>query len=138
MSQLLIKRINSLEERVKAIENYIYLAPLRVSAEKAAPQSKQISLTEFLREKKPSDGVKKTLAIGYYIQCFEGKNNFNVKDLKKGFQRARETKPLNLSDKVNMAIRNGFFNEAPEKKDNKKAWHLTDTGIKFIENSFKK
>lgn len=127
------QRIADLEKRIKIIEDQLCTKkPLSVNLES------KISLTEFLREKKPSDDVKKTLAIGYYLQCSEGVGKFNVKDLGKGFQRARETKPLNLSDKVNMAIRNGYLDEDAEKKDHKKAWHLTDSGIKFVENGFKK
>ncbi len=33
-------------------------------------------------------------------------------------------------------IRNGYMDEVAEKKDSRKAWHLTSTGEQFVENNF--
>ncbi len=133
MSEELLQRIIKLENRIKAIEDGSSREP-----EQSVNSSSKPSIREFLIEKSPSDDVKKTIAIGYYLEHFEGLDSFNIKDLEKGFERAREKKPLNMNDKVNMAIRNGFLDEVAEKKESRKAWHITNTGISFVESNFQK
>lgn len=87
--------------------------------------------------KNPSDDVKKTLAIAYYLEKFDGYSVFNAGDLLKAYQRAKEKKPLNINDKINLNIKNSHMDEAPEKKNGKKAWYLTTSGERFVENDFK-
>ena len=127
----LTKRIDDLEERVSGLE-----AKKGVEGNDPLASTKKLSLKEFLISKKPSDDVKKALAIGYYLEKFEGLTSFNAGDLESSFERAKEKKPLNINDKVNMNIHNGYMDEVAEKKDSRKAWHLTSTGEQFVENNF--
>jgi len=131
------QRIDEIEARVKQIEERLALTAAKQPST-VAIQTKPLSLQEFLIEKKPTGDVQKTLAIGYFLEIHEKIGAFNVADLLRGFERAKEKKPLNLNDKVNMAIRNAYFDEVVEKKDNKKAWQLTNKGIAFVDNSFNK
>ena len=127
----LLKKINDLEKRVAALETKKDADPVGQSS-----SPKKVSLREFLNSKKPNDDVKKTLVIGYYLEKFEGLSSFNAGDLEGSFEKAKEKKPLNINDKVNMNIRNGYMDEVAEKKDSRKAWHLTSTGEQFVENNF--
>jgi hypothetical protein len=43
-----------------------------------------------------------------------------------------------MNDAVNKNIGRGFFMEAAEKKDSKKAWQLTATGERFVETEMRK
>ena len=63
--------------------------------------------------------------------------SFNVEDLAHYFQLAKEPTPENLNDKINMNIKKGHVMEAKEKKENKKAWVITNTGEQFVDNNFK-
>jgi len=67
----------------------------------------------------------------------EGLASFNVGDLDRVFRLAREKLPKNLNDAVNKNISRGLLMEAAERKDSRKAWHLTSTGERFVENEMK-
>ena len=97
------------------------------------PVRKQISIREFLLTKKLQNDIQRTLAIGYYLEQHQNMDKFNTKDLENGFQKAKETVPSNINDKVNMNIKKGYMMEASEMKDNRKAWYLTNSGENFVE-----
>jgi hypothetical protein len=80
--------------------------------------------------------TQKVLALGYFLER-EGLTSFNVSDLEAAFRASREKIPGNMNDNVNKNITRGFMMEAEEKKDSKKAWHLTSTGERFVENGMK-
>lgn len=132
----IIQRLNLIEKRVADIERSVSVGmperPLKAS------NLKKLSLREFFLSKKTNNDVEKTLAIGYYLEKLEGFKSFNIGDLTDAFERAKEKKPININDKVNMNIRNGHMEEALEKKDNRKAWYLTNSGEQFVENNFNK
>ena len=123
----LMKQLDNHEKRLTALEG----APL------SQVGSKKLSIKEFLLDKKPNDDVQRTLAIGYYLEHNESMDSFNARDLADGFRAAKEPPPTNINDKVNMNIHNGHMMEAKEQKDKLKAWVLTATGEKFIEEGLK-
>jgi len=126
-----VKRIlENHEERIAKLE--------RLSQVKPEIVKKKISLKEFLLSKNPKDDVQKTLAIGYYLEKYEGLTSFNTKDLEEGFRVAKEKIPKNINYKVIRNIQQGYMMEAKEEKDNLKAWNLTSSGERFVENGFKK
>jgi polyhydroxyalkanoate synthesis regulator phasin len=131
----LAEKIQSLEERVTKLEAQPSNAVKSVPAE--ANKGKGISVKEFIISSKPSGDVQKTLAIGYYLEKYEKMASFNVDDISRHFQLAKESTPQNINDKINMNIKKGHLMEADSKKDNKKAWVVTNTGEQFLENGFK-
>jgi hypothetical protein len=128
----LAEELFSLEKRVAQLE----AAQTGKSIQPAGRDSKGISVKEFIIGKRPSNDVEKTLAIGYFLEKYTGATSFNVDDLGRHFQLAKEATPTNINDKVNMNIRKGHMAEAKEKKDNKKAWIVTNSGEQFVENGF--
>jgi hypothetical protein len=131
----LAKRITSLEKRVAQIEAGAGRKMILGTARKK--DSKDLSVKEFIISKRPSGDVQKTLAMGYYLEKFEKVISFNIEDLGRCFQLAKEPTPQNINDKINMNIRKGHMAEAKQKKNNKKAWIVTNTGEQFLENGFK-
>jgi len=130
----LSRKVESLEQRVAYLETISKAGqpnPMNIQLE-----AKKTSLSEFLILKKPGDDVKRTLAIGYYLEKYEGHQSFNIQELEKTFERAKEKKPLNVNDKVNLNIKNGHMDEVREKKNNRKAWHLTRSGEEFVAKNF--
>lgn len=126
------------KEEIADIKNKLEEHERRISAlegmpQKAISEGKKLSIKEFILEKKPSGDVQKTLVIGYFLEHFEGMDKFNVKDLTEGFRLAREPLPANINDKVNLNRSKGHMMAAKEKKDNLKAWCLTNTGEKLVE-----
>lgn len=117
------------EERIKSLEKSFSSAP-------ASSAPKELSIKEFINQKKPKDAVQTTLCICYFIEHHQKTALFNIKDIEAGFGAAKIPPPANINDKVNMNIRKGHMMPAKEKKDNRSAWVLTATGEQFIENSF--
>lgn len=128
------QQINDLEKRISALEEIV---GKKKSQSSLKHSDKKLSIREFLITKKASDDVKRTLAIGYYFEKFDAFASFNSDDLKIGYEKAKERKPININDKVNMNIKNGHMAEASAKKDNRKAWYVTNLGERFVESSFK-
>jgi len=127
-TNVIMNKLEEIESRLAALEGL----PRKVDN-----KEKEISLKEFILTKKPEDDVQKTLVIGYYLEHFSGEESFNVKDLSEGFRSAREPVPSNINDKVNLNIAKGHIMDAREKKDNRKAWVLTNTGDNFVKDGLK-
>jgi hypothetical protein len=121
----IMKKLEDHERRISALEG--------TPAKKTQGEGKKLSIKEFLLAKKPTDDVQRTLVIGYYLEHFEGMDRFNAKDLTEGFRSAKEPTPANVNDKVNSNIAKGRMMGDKEKKDKFKAWVLTNTGEKFVE-----
>lgn len=102
------------------------------------PVSKKQSAKEFLISKGVSVETQKVLALGYFLERTEKLSSFNVPDLEAVFRAAREKLPKNMNDAVNKNVARGFLMEAAEKKDAKKAWQLTATGERFVEQTMGK
>ena len=118
------------EERIQKLE----AKPQNPASASIGGTQKQISPKEFLLEKKPLSAVQKTLILCYYIEHMMGVTPFNIDDLNKVFKLAKEVVPLNLNDKINKNIDKGYLVEDAEKKDSKKAWHLTASGENFTKD----
>lgn len=131
----LLQRITKLEASVEKIEKTLF-STLTIPV--VTGSTKKQTLQEFLLSKKPTDGVKKTLCVVYYLEKVENLTPVNRKDLEAAMRRAKEQVPPNPSDKIAMATRSGFLAEAKEEKDNIKAFYLTNSGEAFVENGFKK
>lgn len=98
---------------------------------------KKLSVKEFLMAKQLKSEVQKALALGYYLEHVEGMPLFNINDLITMFHAAKEKCPQNMNDIVNKNVARGLLMEVREKKESKKAWVLTSTGEKYIEEELR-
>jgi hypothetical protein len=130
------KRVGALEQRISNLEARLSANASRESRD-SNTSGKKLSVKEFMLEKKPKGDVQKTLVISHYLEKYENIISVNVDDLARYFRLAKEAVPGNLNDKINMNIRKGHMTEAENKKENKKAWIVTNTGEQFIENEYK-
>ena len=121
----IMRKLEDHENRISALEG--------IPAKRTQVEGKKLSIKEFLLAKKPTDDVQRTLVIGYYLEHFELMDRFNARDVADGFRAAKESLPTNINDKVNSNIGKGYMMEAKEKKDKFKAWVLTNSGEKFVE-----
>ncbi len=117
-------------------EKRIFLIEKQLKNEEKIP-IKKLSLREFIISKKPSDDVKKTLAICFYFENYDEMETINKEDIEMGYRKAKEKVPNNINYKVSRNIVNGYLMEAKNKKNNLKAWTLTNAGIEFVQNAFK-
>ncbi len=94
------KEIQELKERLLVLENRI----LKLEG-KPGKLKKPIAFSEFVRLKNPGDDVKRTLAIGYYLQRHKGYASFNIVDVRSGYNTIKVKPPANINDKINRNIR---------------------------------
>ena len=125
----ILDRLANIERKVQTLEG--------TAASRMSAGTKRQSIKEFLLEKRPKDAVQTTLAVGYYIEHVDGISPFSVKDLAEGYRSARERLPANINDKINHCIKDGHMMPVKEKKDGHKAWVLTSSGERFVENGLK-
>ncbi|WKZ26097.1 MAG: hypothetical protein QY322_02180 [bacterium] len=118
----ILKQITDLKRRVSVLERQIVNQP-----EQIINSVKELSLKEFLLEKRPKNDVQKTFYIGVYLEKYKGIGSFTMDDIKKAFKVAKEPSPLNINDKINKNISKGRFMES-DTRDGKKTWMLTSTG----------
>ncbi len=126
------KKISELEKRIEILEK-----SLIVTGTSSPPKQrpiKQVSAKEFLLSRNLSSAVEKTLALAHYLENIEQVSPFNINDLAGAFQAAKEKTPANLNDMINKNIAKGYLMPVKERKDTKKAWTLTATGERFVEN----
>jgi len=122
------------EDRIKKIEMGL-ATQIQTGIQK---ERKKVSIKEFILDKKPKGTYHIGLAIAYYLEKFEGMLSFCIEDLEQGFRDAKEPLPKNINDLTYKNTKNGFMMEAKEQKKDKKAWTLTNTGEKLVENNFQK
>lgn len=127
MEDDLRKILDDHEKRISELEAHWKTKP--------EPLKKDLSPKEFLLTKTVNDDIQKTLSLGFYLERHRRLSVFNAKDLESIFREAKENPPENINDKVNKNIQKGFMMEAREKKDKLKAWNLTTSGEKFVEES---
>ena len=124
-----------LEDQVRLLEKRVAMLEKQLAGNEIpiVATSKRQSAREFLATKRLKAETQKVLVFGYFLERHEAMASFNVSDLDGVFRSARETPPKNLNDAVNKNVARGLIMEAKEKKDSKKAWQLTSTGERHVE-----
>jgi hypothetical protein len=133
------KVLIEIKERLRRIEER--LAKLEGPNQKELRIFKKgISINEFIGSQKLNGDVQRTLAAGYYLEKYEGLSSFNAKDLADAYRRLKVPKSqnINFNYKAIKNIQQGYMTETKQKKDKQKAWALTDSGEKYVENGFQK
>lgn len=126
-------RLDELEQKIKNLEERLANIEKRFENNKS-PIKKTLSIREFMIEKKPKNDVEKTLVIGYFLEVIEGLKSFNVHDLQRGFAESKERPPTNIADKLANNVKNGHIMLVKVEKDGLKAYTLTNSGIKSVED----
>lgn len=134
MNEDIMKIIADLEARVARLES----ATNGADSTKPVPPIKraQVSVVEFLREKKPTSAVDKTLVFAVYHENTSGVDTFNTEDILILWRQAKEAPPSNINDLINKNIKKGFVAEEKTEKGQKKSWYVTSSGTKIVNKSF--
>lgn len=110
-------------------------------AREVKPEAKHAALpmqvSEFLADKNITIHMDRIVAILYYNYGKSGELT-TVAELEEAYSNARVKPPRNFSDILATCIRKGYVVEAKDKKDGKKAWQITPTGKKFVEEEIKR
>lgn len=134
MDRSIEKRIEDLENRVRVIEDAISSSYSHQKNE----NRKKLSVREFLNKKKPKGNPNTILALAVYNEQFNEQGYFNVKTISDLMGKAKLKKPENINYPIYINVQKGYFEEDDEKgEDNKKRWHVTQTGISLVDSNFK-
>lgn len=90
------------------------------------------ALNEFLAPL-PKSQTTLYLAIAYF-SLHNNQPSLTVNDFANALASARIPRPKNPSDVVGKCIKRGWLVDALERKDGQKAWQITPTGEKYIED----
>lgn len=92
------------------------------------------SIREYLFASTATKIPQQMTVIGHYLlEAQQGKENFTLAELKKGFGDAKESVPANPTRDIASAIRRGWI--AQREKD---SYYVTGTGMQAIEGGFPK
>jgi len=92
------------------------------------------SIVEFIKAKgSPTDHTIIEVLFSYWLLKKENMTSYNATDIQNCYDQARITKPANINSIMNQIQSTGYVMEAKEKKDNKKAWVITGTGEKYVQ-----
>lgn len=133
---LLEERITQLEQKVASLEKKLESSS-NVSEFPNSDNQKLLSEKEYLLETKPDTTVQKTLYLGNFLEKYKKMSSFTVEDLRDAFRAAREPLPSNINDAINKNMKKGLLMEV-KSKDGKKAWVLTATGEKIVNDGSNK
>jgi hypothetical protein len=99
---------------------------------KTAPAAQSVQISEFLAQRKIKNETDRVATILYY-HLHNGRGSSTRAEILEAYATARFRRPTNLSDVIARCIRKGHVIEAREKKDGQKAWQITVTGEKYVE-----
>lgn len=132
-----LEAIKSLDARVTKIEAGTTGAGGGDKSAAQAKAKKKIAIKEFLLENPPPDDIRRTLAVGYFLENNEGMSSFTRAELLQGYSDAKESPPTNIGVNIAHCIKQGHMMEAREKKGNKTAYTLTRSGEQFVVGRYK-
>ena len=130
MTTELLARVEALEQRVSALEG---------DGTKAKTQTRESTPREFLLSKPTKSILDKTLLAGYYIETVMMRTDFDLDDLSRFFDAAKESQPANRRDPPHQLVKKGYFREVGERVQASTArnkWSLSNSGLKRVEDNF--
>ena len=94
----------------------------------------QKNINEFLREKNFSKDVDLVLGVAYYLNQYDGKEEFTTRDIKELLKKAKYSSDKNITALINNNIQKGHIEETGNKTDGFKNMIVIDAGIRYIES----
>lgn len=95
-----------------------------------------MQVSEFLAQRRIVTETDRVVAILYHKFHNDQRTSTRVEILE-AYSAARIRRPANLSDVIARCIRKGHVIEAPEQKDGQKAWQITQSGERYVEEELR-
>jgi len=135
--QFVLEKFGELKEELFRSREGVPTAPITTAPKVEGKPLEGLSLVEFLNAKNPKSHPDKVVAMAYYLHHYRGVKIFTVDDINECYSEARISRSANLNATINKNIAKGYIMEAQEKKENKKAWMITQTGERYVESNLK-
>lgn len=117
------QELEELKERVSALEAKIEEDPDIVS--------KSMDISTFVHEFDPSTHVERATAIAYYLETYEGQEEFTKSDIEESYERCRMNLPSNMSDVLANCEKKGWVMRAG-KDGQANIRKLTKNGLEMV------
>lgn len=92
----------------------------------------RMQVSEFLAHLGLRSQLDQAVAIAYH-SLHRGQQSVTRGEFLEAFAKARMPRPKNLSDVIAKCVRRGHLVDALQEKDGQKAWSITPTGERYIE-----
>jgi len=116
-------RIEELESRVSELEKLIHDGQAGDGI---------TGMREFVNDVDPGAHTERALAIAYYLDQYQGQENFTSTDIEEGYRTCRVQKPANMSDVLAGLEEQGWVMDDGE-DGQARLRRLTTTGLAKIE-----
>lgn len=93
----------------------------------------RVAVGEFLSILNPASYVERVTAIAYHALHGQQQESVTRQEFLAAFRKARLTPPKNISDVIAQCIRRGLLMDASDSKEGQKAWTITQTGERLVE-----
>ena len=131
MTKDLEARVSDLEKRVSALEEVLH-----TKSSASEEKMRNISVDEFLLEKRPKSATDVVLAMAVYCEGFCDADSFSAKSLSDLIRKAKEKKPKNINDLINKNMAKGYMEADERGEDRKKRWYVTKLGTDYVSSNF--
>jgi hypothetical protein len=135
--QFVLDKFGELKEELFKFREVVPTTPITATLKVEGKPLEGLSLVEFLNAKGPKSHPDKVVVMAYYLHKCQGVEIFNADDINECYSQARISRSANLNATINKTIAKGYIMEAQEKKENKKAWMITQTGERYVESNLK-
>jgi hypothetical protein len=125
----ILQGLDESADMLKDIYGKLGGAPLRVGSQQVIPPSAlgQMSIPEMIKKSGVRKEVDRVFLVTYYLHHAMSLTVFNGKDVDDAIATARMKEPKNINDTLNHLVKTGKLRDAG-KKDERKAFSITDTG----------
>jgi hypothetical protein len=129
----IVAKFGEISFEARARETSVLTSELARTSTESVSQLPE-SLAEFVKSKgNPSKHGILVLLFGYWLFHKEKQKSFNLKDIEECYDDARIPESKNTSQYLNENQSEGYFKRLAEKKDNRTAWTITQTGETFVD-----
>jgi len=87
----LAERVGDLESRISELEKLIH---------ESQTGDGVTGIRELVQQVNPDTHAERALAIAYYLDQYQGQENFTSNDIEEGYRTCRVQKPANMSDTI--------------------------------------
>jgi len=88
---------------------------------------------ELFANKSWSSAVDKVAIVGHFLERYRGLPSYTIEEIRKCLILAKVSAPKNVNLPVFQAVQRGLMMEVPSEDGGKKAWALTQAGVRYVE-----
>lgn len=132
--------VRDVDDRYRTVAFQVVLDKLLMASASARPGVEVVAerelpatVSEFLALAQPGSQPETAVCVAYYMWHSGDRGGMTVEELMAAYAQRRAKRPRNVSDALAKAARKGHIVDAPDRKNGKKAWVITQAGEAYVE-----